>query len=75
MCGIAGHSLLPDVTPPSDWHSTAQSALGHRGPDDSGVFEDRQHGIGLVHTRLSILDLMAPGYQPMLSDLGFQGFP
>jgi asparagine synthase (glutamine-hydrolysing) len=70
MCGIAGHSLLPGVTPCPDWHSTAQAALGHRGPDDSGVFEDRGQSIGLVHTRLSILDLTPLGHQPMLSSDG-----
>jgi asparagine synthase (glutamine-hydrolysing) len=38
-------------------------ALGHRGPDDHGLFVDR--GVGLVNTRLSILDLSAAGHQPM----------
>jgi asparagine synthase (glutamine-hydrolysing) len=45
-------------------------ALTHRGPDDSGVFEDPGAGIGLAHTRLSILDLSPFGHQPMLSDDG-----
>ena len=39
--------------------------LGHRGPDDSGVFIDNKVGIG--HTRLSILDLSDAGHQPMKS--------
>ncbi len=70
MCGIAGHSLLPGVTPSPDWLSTARAALRHRGPDDSGVFEDQLHGIGLIHTRLSILDPTPLGHQPMLSSDG-----
>jgi len=70
MCGIAGHSLLPGVTAPPDWHIAARAGLGHRGPDDSGVFEDGQQGSGLVHTRLSILDTTSMGHQPMLSSDG-----
>lgn len=40
-----------------------RDALGHRGPDDSGiaVFDN----VGLVHTRLSIVDLSERGHQPM----------
>jgi asparagine synthase (glutamine-hydrolysing) len=38
------------------------SAIRHRGPDDSGVYVDRQTGLG--HARLSIIDL-AGGIQPM----------
>jgi asparagine synthase (glutamine-hydrolysing) len=65
MCGIAGFSY------PSGSSSTAivaaRDALSHRGPDDSGLFEDLAHGIGLAHTRLSILDLSLLGHQPMQS--------
>lgn len=39
--------------------------LAHRGPDDSGLFEDA--GVTLGHTRLSIIDLSAAGHQPMTS--------
>ena len=39
------------------------SRLAHRGPDDSGIFE--QEGVCLGHRRLSILDLSAAGHQPM----------
>jgi len=60
MCGIAGYigfeapGLIEQMT----------SVLTHRGPDDSGYFQD--DGIGLGHRRLSIIDL-ASGHQPMLS--------
>lgn len=37
-------------------------ALEHRGPDGVGVYEEP--GIGLVHTRLSLLDLDARSNQP-----------
>ncbi|MCK4517073.1 MAG: hypothetical protein KAU31_17565, partial [Spirochaetaceae bacterium] len=38
------------------------SALRHRGPDNSGILEDRRAILG--HTRLSIIDL-STGDQPM----------
>src|SRR5262249_29639770 len=41
------------------------NALRHRGPDDSGSFFDASTGVGLVHRRLSILDLTSAGHQPM----------
>lgn len=44
------------------------SALAHRGPDDSGVWVEGKLGFG--HTRLSILDLSKEGHQPMLSHEG-----
>ena len=44
--------------------------MSHRGPDDSGTFEDPEHMVGLVHTRLSILDLSPSGHQPMISKDG-----
>jgi asparagine synthase (glutamine-hydrolysing) len=41
-------------------------SLRHRGPDDEGVFIDE--GIGLGHSRLSIIDLTSAGRQPMMSE-------
>lgn len=42
----------------------------HRGPDGSGLYVNKTAGIGLGHTRLSILELSPLGHQPMLSDDG-----
>lgn len=70
MCGIAGYLLTPSTSPAASALSSAKAALSHRGPDDSGLFEDRAHGVGLAHTRLSILDLSPLGHQPMASDDG-----
>src|SRR5690349_15404274 len=41
--------------------------LAHRGPDDRGVWCDRDAGIALAHRRLSIVDLSPTGHQPMAS--------
>jgi asparagine synthase (glutamine-hydrolysing) len=39
--------------------------MSHRGPDDSGTWH--AEGVGLAHTRLSIIDLSAHGHEPMSS--------
>jgi asparagine synthase (glutamine-hydrolysing) len=49
------------------------AALAHRGPDDEGVKVLPHAGaedlsLGLVHRRLSIIDLSAAGHQPMRDD-------
>lgn len=69
MCGIAGYLSKPNAEPPVELHLLIPS-LAHRGPDDSGLFSDSVYGIGLAHTRLSILDLSPLGHQPMTSDDG-----
>ncbi len=61
MCGIAGffgdfdRVLLQQMS----------HIITHRGPDDEGLFFDREQGIGLAHRRLSIIELSALGHQPM----------
>lgn len=35
--------------------------LKHRGPDDTGVWQDGEAGIALGHTRLSIQDVSSHG--------------
>jgi asparagine synthase (glutamine-hydrolysing) len=46
------------------------ATLVHRGPDASGIFFDRDTGVGFGHRRLSILDLSDRGRQPMWSHSG-----
>jgi asparagine synthase (glutamine-hydrolysing) len=72
MCGIAGYFDLqgrPTCAGNVDFRTAAliaaRDSLAHRGPDRSGLFEDQPAGVGLAHTRLSILDLSSAGDQPM----------
>ncbi len=71
MCGIAG--AFQPGTPADAWPivlGKMASTLAHRGPDDQGIWADREAGLGLAHRRLSILDLSPEGHQPMLSESG-----
>ena len=67
MCGIVGCSTLPNSDTFSGWLNASCHILSHRGPDDSDQFLDFSSGIGLGHTRLSILDPSPLGHQPMRS--------
>lgn len=65
MCGIAGSSAAD----PAILEALA-ARLGHRGPDGRGAWTDPQCGLGLVHTRLAVIDLSDAAAQPMLSPCG-----
>jgi asparagine synthase (glutamine-hydrolysing) len=69
MCGIAGIvNLDPDLPPPAmERLAIMAGALGHRGPDEFGLYRDRFAGLG--HARLSIIDL-ASGQQPLTNETG-----
>lgn len=66
MCGIAGFqgeiaaSLLPLMS----------RALANRGPDHQAHWHNADKGIGLVHARLSIIDLSALSNQPLWDSSG-----
>ncbi|MEB3189310.1 MAG: hypothetical protein VKL42_03085, partial [Snowella sp.] len=82
MCGIAGIlQTYPTAIAPCTLQQLGQS-LYHRGPDDYGyltyspqteitVSRDPDQlppgNLGLIHRRLSILDLSTAGWQPMTS--------
>lgn len=71
MCGIAGF-LAPGGSTAGPQETDALlrrmgQAIAHRGPDDTGVWIDGDAGLGLVHRRLSIIDLSPAGHQPMHS--------
>jgi len=65
MCGIAGlfHAEAPKPVDPARIERMCE-ALAHRGPDGAGVWTE--HGVGLGHRRLSIIDIDGSP-QPMLS--------
>jgi asparagine synthase (glutamine-hydrolysing) len=71
MCGIAGFWLgSPAADSPLEILKRMGDSISYRGPDDSGYFSDPAAGVGLVHRRLSILDLSPAGHQPMTSPSG-----
>ena len=64
MCGIAGFVRRDSSAPVSENTLLAmQASLEHRGPDDGGIH--LAPGVGLVSTRLAILDLSIHGHMPM----------
>ncbi len=65
MCGIAG-ILASDSIDVRKVKRMVQ-AIGHRGPDDEGLWLDAHAAVALGHRRLSIIDLSALGHQPMES--------
>lgn len=67
MCGIAGVAFSDGRPVGIEVLKRMGDSIAHRGPDDSGTFV--RPGVGLVHRRLSIIDLTT-GHQPMLSDDG-----
>jgi asparagine synthase (glutamine-hydrolysing) len=68
MCGICGIiSLTPDKTVERDDLLAMRDSMVHRGPDESGLFIEKNVGLG--HRRLSIIDLSS-GQQPMTNEDG-----
>lgn len=71
MCGIAG--IFGGKLSSIDYETVLErigNVIAHRGPDDSGIWVDKNAPVGLVHRRLSILDLSPAGHQPMFSASG-----
>ncbi len=66
MCGIGG-ILRPVGGEPVERErlETLRDAQSHRGPDDHGLWLSTDGTVGLVHRRLSIIDLSPSGHQPM----------
>lgn len=61
MCGIAGFAGRHDGRA----LQAMIGAVGHRGPDDRGLWIDERSGVGLAQARLAIIDLSPTGHQPM----------
>ena len=69
MCGIAGIISFNDKPVIAGELERMVGVLGHRGPDESGVYVSPDGRGGLGHVRLSIIDL-ADGQQPMSNEDG-----
>lgn len=69
MCGLVGYFTHSELGPADEFEKMG-SALSHRGPDDSGVWLNKEDGIGMAHQRLAIVDLSKTGSQPMHSSSG-----
>ncbi len=70
MCGIAGVFATNGASLPARAAEAVEAglaALGHRGPDDSGLVE--RPGVVLGHRRLAVLDLEG-GQQPFADPAG-----
>ncbi|MEI6610874.1 MAG: asparagine synthase (glutamine-hydrolyzing) [Deltaproteobacteria bacterium] len=61
MCGIAGVYGVADEAAAG----RMIDAQIHRGPDDRGIWSDREIPVTLGHCRLSIIDTSPAGHQPM----------
>jgi asparagine synthase (glutamine-hydrolysing) len=87
MCGIAGLASARAIPDLGRRLARLGAALAHRGPDDQGFLSWREataatlgHAaealpdgrVGLVHRRLSIIDLAPTGWQPMRDESGAQ---
>ena len=64
MCGVAGVHAIDGRTPSQPLLDHMVRLLEHRGPDEAATWVGP--GIGLAHTRLSIIDV-AGSHQPMHS--------
>jgi asparagine synthase (glutamine-hydrolysing) len=68
MCGIAGVLYAdPSLTPDLGLLVAMGNTIAHRGPDDEGFLVEA--GVGMVHRRLSIIDLTG-GNQPLGNEDG-----
>lgn len=70
MCGFTGFwdfKLLLKAQEIPDLLRKMIKTINHRGPDDTGIWWDPQHRMGMAHARLAIQDLSDAGHQPMFS--------
>src|SRR6266496_1975231 len=72
MCGLAGILTFDGAPVAREVLSGMGATLCHRGPDAEGLHEDHAGGpaVGLVHRRLSIIDLSTAANQPLGSEDG-----
>lgn len=63
MCGILG--IVDRKGVDENLLLQMRDVMVHRGPDDAGLWINRERTVGLGHRRLSIIDLSEAGKQPM----------
>ena len=70
MCGLAGVFAYRGSDGANDGEAIRRMtrSLAHRGPDDEGFYDSAQVTLG--HRRLSIVDILPTGHQPMISEAG-----
>ncbi|MEQ9063544.1 MAG: asparagine synthase (glutamine-hydrolyzing) [Vicingaceae bacterium] len=68
MCGIAGIYRFKAETIQEVELTTMTDTLVHRGPDDAGIWINKEGSIGFGHRRLSIIDLDKRASQPFKID-------
>ncbi len=69
MCRIAG--IINKQNPPLKQDIVSMRDAMHRGgPDDFGIYIDKDVPLAFGHRRLSLIDLSPLGHQPMLDDTG-----
>ena len=66
MCGFVGKLNFNQKKVSRGLIQRMNKKIAHRGPDDEGIYIDRN--IGLGHQRLSIIDLSPAAHQPMFSE-------
>ena len=69
MCGIAGIFAYRESALPVDQEELLRirESMISRGPDGAGIWLSPDRRVGLVHRRLSVIDLTDGGAQPMSS--------
>ena len=65
MCGIVGFIHSNESI---DILRNMNNVQAYRGPDDDGLYHDKNTGLHLGHNRLSIQDLSSNGHQPFVSN-------
>lgn len=68
MCGIAGitHTGRASIQRLATSLQVMSRLIAHRGPDGAGEWQRQDQSVGLVHRRLSIIDLSEAATQPMI---------
>lgn len=65
MCGVIAVNSAGSQNYSID---DALKSIGHRGPDDFGIFQSKKNECKLGQVRLSIMDLSSAGHQPMFDN-------